>query len=135
MLRKRRGRQELGTLDKLGITVLAEDSVLYESPYLGQHGVSFLLEGVSGGNIKRILVDVGQNSDALLSNMRTMGISPSIINAIVLTHCHYDHTQGIARMLREIGKKDVRVIAHPSIFRLLITNPLREPTLLQGTPV
>jgi 7,8-dihydropterin-6-yl-methyl-4-(beta-D-ribofuranosyl)aminobenzene 5'-phosphate synthase len=115
---------KLGVLDNLRITVLAEDSVLYESPYLGQHGVSFLLEGVSGGDIKRILVDVGQNSDALLSNMKTMGISPSTINAIVLTHCHYDHTQGVARMLREIGKKDVGVIAHPSIFRLhFITQP------------
>jgi len=111
-------------IDYLKITVLAEDSVLYESPYLGQHGVSFLLEGVSGGNTRRILVDVGQNSDALLSNMRTMGISPSIVDAIVLTHCHYDHTQGVARMLREIGKNDVQVIAHSSIFRLhFITQP------------
>jgi 7,8-dihydropterin-6-yl-methyl-4-(beta-D-ribofuranosyl)aminobenzene 5'-phosphate synthase len=115
---------KLGVLDNLRITVLAEDSVLYESPYLGQHGVSFLLEGVSGGNIKRILVDVGQNSEALLSNMKTMGIFPSTINAIVLTHCHYDHTQGIARMLREIGRKDIQVIAHPSIFRLhFVTEP------------
>jgi len=121
-------------LDNLRITVLAEDSVLYESPYLGQHGLSFLLEGVSGGNIQRILVDVGQNSEALLSNMKTMGISPSIINAIVLTHCHYDHTQGIARMLREIGKKDTEVIAHPSIFRLhFITQPYpRHVGIMQG---
>ncbi len=116
--------ERFGALDNLRITVLAEDSVLYESPYLGQHGVSFLLEGVSKGNTNRILVDVGQNSDALLSNMQTMGISPSIANAIVLTHCHYDHTQGIVRMLREINKKDVPVIAHPSIFRLhFVTQP------------
>jgi len=113
-----------GVLDSLRVTVLAEDSVLYESAYLGQHGVSFLLEGVSGGNTKRILVDVGQNSDALLYNMRIMGISPSIIDAIVLTHCHYDHTQGIVRILREIGKEDVCVVAHPSIFRLhFVTEP------------
>ena len=39
--------EKLGVLDNLRITVLAEDSVLYESPYLGQHGVSLLLEGVS----------------------------------------------------------------------------------------
>ena len=109
---------KLGALDDLKITVLAEDSVLYESAYLGQHGVSFLLEGVSQGGVKRILIDVGQNSDALLSNMRIMGVSPAIIDAIVLTHCHYDHTQGIARVLGEIGKENVPVIAHPSIFRL-----------------
>ena len=115
---------KLGVLEDLRVAVLAEDSVLYESAYLGQHGVSILLEGVNGGNIKRVLVDVGQNSDGLLSNMRTMGISPSIIDTIVLTHCHYDHTQGIARVLGKIGKKDVQVIAHPSIFRLnFVTEP------------
>lgn len=113
-----------GVLDNLRITVLADDCVLYESPYLGQHGASFLLEGVSGENTKRILVDVGQNFQALLHNMRTMSISPSGIDAIVLTHCHYDHTQGVARLLREIGRKDIQVIAHPSIFRPhFITEP------------
>jgi len=109
--------EKLGPLDNLRITVLAEDSVLYESPYLGQHGVSFLLEGTKDSDIRRILVDVGQNSQALLSNMRIMNIFPSAIDAIILTHCHYDHTKGVVNMLREIGKRDVRVIAHPDIFR------------------
>jgi 7,8-dihydropterin-6-yl-methyl-4-(beta-D-ribofuranosyl)aminobenzene 5'-phosphate synthase len=109
--------EKLGALDSLRITVLAEDSVLYESPYLGQHGVSFLLEGTKDSDIRRILVDVGQNSQALLSNMRIMNVSPSAIDAIVLTHCHYDHTKGVVNMLREIGKGDIRVIAHPDIFR------------------
>ncbi|MBN2187116.1 MAG: MBL fold metallo-hydrolase [Dehalococcoidia bacterium] len=107
----------MGELDNLRITVLAEDSVLYESPCLGQHGVSFFLEGEAGGNTKRILVDVGQNSSALFNNMRIMNISPTAIDVIVLTHCHYDHTKGVANLLRAIGKKDVPVIAHPSIFR------------------
>jgi len=108
---------DIGTLDSLKITVLAEDSVLYESPYLGQHGVSFLLEGISGENKNSILVDVGQNSEALLGNMQKIGISPAVIDAIILTHCHYDHTQGVARILREVGKNDTRVIAHSAIFR------------------
>ena len=109
--------EKLAPLDNLRITVLAEDSVLYESPYLGQHGVSFLLEGTKHSDITRVLVDVGQNSQALLSNMRIMNIFPSAIDMIVLTHCHYDHTKGVVNMLREIGKRNVRVIAHPDIFR------------------
>jgi 7,8-dihydropterin-6-yl-methyl-4-(beta-D-ribofuranosyl)aminobenzene 5'-phosphate synthase len=108
---------DLGVLDSLKITVLAEDSVLYESSYLGQHGVSFLLECISGEFKKSILVDVGQNPEALLFNMQKMGVSPAVIGTIILTHCHYDHTQGVARILREIGKYDTRVIAHSDIFR------------------
>ena len=123
-----------GELDNLKITVLAEDSVLYESPYLGQHGLSFLLEGRRGENTRRVLVDVGQNSPALLSNMRMMNISPLAIDAIVLTHCHYDHTQGIVAMLKEIGKRDIPVIAHPDIFRThFVTQPsLRHVGVVQS---
>jgi len=125
---------EIGELDSLKITVLTEDSVLYESHYLGQHGVSFLLEGVKGSDVMRIMVDVGQNSRALLNNMKLMNISPAIIDAVVLTHCHYDHTQGIARMLKEIGKKDIQVIAHRDIFRLnFVTEPyLRHVGIMPG---
>lgn len=125
---------EIGELNSLKITVLAEDSVLYESRYLGQHGVSFLLEGAKGSDVTRILVDVGQNSQALLNNMKLMNISPSIIDAVVLTHCHYDHTQGVARMLREIGRRDIQVIAHRDIFRLnFVTEPyLRHVGIMPG---
>jgi 7,8-dihydropterin-6-yl-methyl-4-(beta-D-ribofuranosyl)aminobenzene 5'-phosphate synthase len=115
---------EIGELNSLKITVLTEDSVLYESHYLGQHGVSFLLEGAKGSDVMRILVDVGQNSQALLNNMELMNISPAIIDAVVLTHCHYDHTQGVARMVKEIGRRNIQVIAHRDIFRLnFITEP------------
>ena len=107
-----------GELDRLRITVIAEDSVLYESPYLGQHGISFLVTPERQDVIKNVLVDVAQNPSALLENMAMMDIVPSSIDAVVLTHCHYDHTQGLAKVLREIGKRDIPVIAHPDIFRL-----------------
>jgi len=110
--------EKLGELDGLKITVLAEDSVLYGSPYVGQHGISLLLEAASSGNIRRILVDVGQNPETLISNMINMGICPSIVDAIVLTHCHSDHSRGIVRVLREIGRANIPVIAHPGIFHL-----------------
>jgi 7,8-dihydropterin-6-yl-methyl-4-(beta-D-ribofuranosyl)aminobenzene 5'-phosphate synthase len=121
-----------GVLDSLKITVLVDDCVLYESPYLGQHGASFLLEGMSESATKRIIVDVGQNFEALLHNMRAMNIPPSAIDTVVLTHCHYDHTQGVVRLLKEIGRKDTRVIAHPDIFRPhFITEPYRRDVGIQ----
>jgi 7,8-dihydropterin-6-yl-methyl-4-(beta-D-ribofuranosyl)aminobenzene 5'-phosphate synthase len=121
-------------LSSLKITVCAEDSVAYESPYLGQHGVSFLLTAQGDGIERNVLVDVAQNPDALLENMKKLGIAASCIDAIVLTHCHYDHTQGLGRILKEIGKKDFPVIAHPDIFRLnFITDPyLRHVGVMEG---
>lgn len=111
-------------LDKLTVTVLAEDSVPYESPLLGQHGVSYWLEAERKGITKRILVDVGQNPEALLFNVGKLGISLAETDAVVLTHCHYDHTQGLTRILEAIGRKDLPVIAHPALFRLnFVTDP------------
>jgi 7,8-dihydropterin-6-yl-methyl-4-(beta-D-ribofuranosyl)aminobenzene 5'-phosphate synthase len=105
-------------LSSLKITVLAEDSVQYESPLLGQHGISFLLEARKQDMCRRILVDVGQNPSALLHNMSLLGIQPSAIDALFLTHCHYDHTQGTVEVLKAVGKKGLPVVAHPDTFRL-----------------
>ncbi|NBF40625.1 MAG: MBL fold metallo-hydrolase [Spirochaetes bacterium] len=111
-------------LDRLKVTVLAEDSVGYETPYLGQHGISLLLDAGRGATTRRVLIDVAQHPDPLLFNMEQMGIEPATIDTIVLTHCHYDHTRGLARILEMIGKDDVPVVAHPDVFRLtFITDP------------
>ncbi len=121
-------------LDSLKITVLAEDGVPYESPLLGQHGVSFWLEAERKGQIRRILVDVGQNPDALLYNIDQLRIPLPETDAVVITHCHYDHTRGLAKILKAIGKRDLPVIAHPSLFRLnFITDPFfRHVGVMQG---
>jgi len=123
-----------GELSRLKITVVAEDSVLYESPYLGQHGISLLITAERNGIKKNVLVDVAQNSAALLENMHMLDIDPASIDAVVLTHCHYDHTQGVAKILKEIGRQDIPVIAHPDIFRLnFITDPyLRHVGIMDG---
>lgn len=121
-------------LDRLAVTVVAEDSVMYESPYWGQHGISLFVTAVKDGFTRNILIDVAQDPRALLHNMALMGICPPCIDAIVLTHCHYDHTRGLAEVLRAIGKKDVPVVAHPDLFRLdFIVKPyLRHVGVLAG---
>lgn len=115
----------MGNYDRLTglrITVIAEDSVGYDSTYLGQHGISILLSAVRGDEKRNILMDVAQDPEALLENFRRMEISPAGIDGIVLTHCHFDHTKGVATILGKIGKKDIPVIAHPDIFRLNFIN-------------
>ncbi len=105
-------------LKTLKIAVVAEDSAAYDSALLGQHGISLLLTANAGPGEKNILVDVAQNPQALLANFEKMAISPACIDAIVLTHCHYDHTRGLTRILEAIDRDDVPVIAHPDLFRL-----------------
>ena len=94
------------------IYTLVEDYSGYESPFLAQHGVSFLIEHKQ----KTILFDVGQDAAPILYNMDKLGLDPQEIDYIFLSHCHYDHTGGLLDMLKAIGKK-IPVIAHPLIFR------------------
>jgi 7,8-dihydropterin-6-yl-methyl-4-(beta-D-ribofuranosyl)aminobenzene 5'-phosphate synthase len=111
-------------LDSARITVLAEKSVLYASQYWGIHGLSLLVEVYRGGVKRSILMDVGQDPQVLIHNMSVAGVDPGSIDAIVLSHCHYDHTGGVAEVVKRIGRRELPVIAHPSIFRVnLKTDP------------
>ncbi len=114
-------------LDSLTVTVVAEDSVLYESPYWGQHGLCLYLEAVRGGSRMNILVDVAQDADAVAHNIALLGIDPASVDAIVLTHCHYDHTRGVTAMLKAIGKRELPVVAHTGLFRpSFVVEPSRQ---------
>jgi 7,8-dihydropterin-6-yl-methyl-4-(beta-D-ribofuranosyl)aminobenzene 5'-phosphate synthase len=113
-------------LDRVRVVVLVENSARFASPYLGLHGTAFFVEAYRGGARLGVLVDVGQNPDALLYNMKVLGVSPAAVDAIVLTHCHYDHTKGVSAVLKAIGKRGVPVVAHPDIFR---PNFVAEPYL------
>jgi 7,8-dihydropterin-6-yl-methyl-4-(beta-D-ribofuranosyl)aminobenzene 5'-phosphate synthase len=112
------------SLDSLSVTVLAEDSVQYESPLWGQHGISLLLEAVKNSIKKKILLDVGQSYEALKHNMDTLGVDPDTIDAVFLTHCHYDHTGALGSLLDARTEGELPVICHPGIFRNhFITDP------------
>lgn len=82
-----------------------------------QHGASFFLEIGCGGEIRSIFVDIGQSSGTLFHNMERLCLSPEMVDAIVLTHCHYDHKGDLVEVIRATGKRDLPVVAHPTVFR------------------
>jgi 7,8-dihydropterin-6-yl-methyl-4-(beta-D-ribofuranosyl)aminobenzene 5'-phosphate synthase len=57
-------------------------------------------------NALPILFDTGADGAALLYNMKQLGIDPSRIGSIVISHHHYDHTGGLSDVL-EINKRAV----------------------------
>jgi 7,8-dihydropterin-6-yl-methyl-4-(beta-D-ribofuranosyl)aminobenzene 5'-phosphate synthase len=95
---------DMEELDALRIQILAVDAVGQEHRLLGQHGISVLLEAAKGAQRRNILMDVGHNAQALLFNMKELGVAPGCIDAICLSHGHYDHTGGLVEVLQAIGK-------------------------------
>jgi phosphoribosyl 1,2-cyclic phosphodiesterase len=57
---------------------------------------------LSGGRT-RILVDAGLSCRELFRRMRLAGEEPATLNAIVITHEHQDHVNGLAVSARKLG--------------------------------
>lgn len=61
----------------------------------GEHGFSALVTLTVGGRTRRVLFDTGVSPDGLVHNMRFLELAPGDVEAIVLSHGHFDHTTGL----------------------------------------
>jgi len=77
--------------------------------FLGEHGFAALIEH----DDKTYLFDTGQGH-TLPHNLKNGGFKLDNIEAILLSHGHYDHTGGLPWVLEQTGPK--KVIAHPAVF-------------------
>lgn len=90
------------------ITVLVENTA-HGPCVLAEHGLSYWIE--HNGN--HILLDTGQGA-VLASNATKLKIQLLDLDALILSHGHYDHTGGVAEALKH--ERSVAVYAHPAAF-------------------
>jgi len=107
-----------GLVKKLKLAVLAEDSVgESQRDVIAKHGLSLLINAEREADKISVLVDTGPSPELVLHNAEVMGVDLTKIDAVFLSHGHYDHTGGLVGILKRMNK-EVPVIAHPKVFGL-----------------
>jgi len=95
--------------EQVHITVLVEDTVNARG-LQAEHGLAFHVQ--TGRH--QLLFDTGQ-SDLLIHNARKLNVGLENVEAIILSHGHYDHTGGLAAV-REIAPR-ARCYVHPDALQ------------------
>jgi 7,8-dihydropterin-6-yl-methyl-4-(beta-D-ribofuranosyl)aminobenzene 5'-phosphate synthase len=103
-------------VDRVRLTVLAEDTVNKSRSHLvAKHGLSLLVETNVAGASTRILMDVGPPPNVALRNGTAMRARVRELDAIVISHGHYDHIGGLLQILKRSSRR-VPIVAHPKVF-------------------
>jgi 7,8-dihydropterin-6-yl-methyl-4-(beta-D-ribofuranosyl)aminobenzene 5'-phosphate synthase len=67
---------------------------------ISEFGLSMLAETRRGTETRNVLVDFGFTPEAVINNASLVGVDPAKLDALVLSHGHYDHFGGLIGFLR-----------------------------------
>jgi 7,8-dihydropterin-6-yl-methyl-4-(beta-D-ribofuranosyl)aminobenzene 5'-phosphate synthase len=105
---------------------------------MAEHGFSALVSVRTGSTTTSVLFDTGLSPDAMITNADRLGLDLSEVNAIVLSHGHFDHAGGLAGLAgRRRGTRSLPMLVHPQVwtrrrFSLPGARPEELPTLSKG---
>lgn len=84
------------------------------------HGLSLLITAQVSGRERTVLFDAGPDAYALERNSRRMGLDFGRIEAVVLSHGHFDHAEGLLKAIELVrernGERSVPLHLHPGVF-------------------
>jgi 7,8-dihydropterin-6-yl-methyl-4-(beta-D-ribofuranosyl)aminobenzene 5'-phosphate synthase len=121
----------LQEVDKLEVTVLIDnysdvlllqDTDMVKRPRilplnapLAEHGLSCLLKVHKGAEEHVVLLDAGVSATCFFHNVRLLNVDLSKVEAVVLSHGHFDHFGALVEFLNEAAK-GMPVVLHPDAF-------------------
>jgi 7,8-dihydropterin-6-yl-methyl-4-(beta-D-ribofuranosyl)aminobenzene 5'-phosphate synthase len=72
----------------------------YRKVLHNEWGLALALESRLRGDARRIMLDYGYTPETLLGNMEVIGVDPAKMQALILSHGHFDHFGGLVDFLK-----------------------------------
>jgi len=121
----------LRELDRVEVTILVDNytdllllqstnvvkraSVAPPQAFLAEHGFSCLIKAIDGSEEHVMLMDVGISGTCLLHNVQLLEIDLSKVEALILSHGHFDHCWALRDILPKVPK-GIPIVLHPDAF-------------------
>jgi len=93
------------------VICVVDNKALKDTGLKTEHGLAFWIETEAG----TVLFDTGQTADALAHNMSLLNLSVKDIDAVAISHSHFDHTGGLEAVIPE--NPDLIMYANEDVFR------------------
>ena len=118
---------DLAPVDRLEITTLIDNEtslLLRDTPMmkrrwwrsaenpLAGHGLSLLVETWRERAMRSVLLDPGYPLDGVRHNWRVFGFDPNQVDALLVSHGHYDHHEALRHFIRA-RDSGLPVVLHP----------------------
>jgi 7,8-dihydropterin-6-yl-methyl-4-(beta-D-ribofuranosyl)aminobenzene 5'-phosphate synthase len=83
---------------------------------MAEHGFSALVTVRRGGITTSVLFDTGLSPDAMVTNADRLGVDLAGVQALVLSHGHFDHAGGLAGLAGRLGARSLPMVVHPLVW-------------------
>jgi len=97
------------------------EAPLFLDPHLpdmliAEHGFSALITINKGDTTRRLMFDAGLSTGGLAHNLAALQFDLADVEAIVMSHGHFDHVGGLNGLIRQGGARKLPMLVHPDFW-------------------
>lgn len=83
---------------------------------VAEHGFAALVTTRRGDRTHTVLFDTGVSPNGMSDNLERLEIDSRAIEALVLSHGHFDHAGGLSGLARLRGRQGLPITVHPRVW-------------------